>query len=55
VKTGSGIQVVVDGQSFPQGANIGSITNDTDSVVIGARPGSEYFVGSLDEASISIG
>ena len=54
VKTSSAIQLIVDGQTFSQAADIGSISN-TASVVIGARPGSEFFNGSLDEASIQIG
>jgi concanavalin A-like lectin/glucanase superfamily protein len=54
VKTASAIKVVVDGQAFSKAATIGSIAN-TDIVPIGARPGSEYFKGSLDEASIQIG
>jgi hypothetical protein len=54
VKTSSAIKVVVDGQTFSKSATIGSIAND-EPVVIGARPGSEYFNGSLDEASIQIG
>jgi hypothetical protein len=54
VKTSTAIKVVVDGQAFTKTANIGSIAN-TDAVPIGARPGSEYFQGALDEASIQIG
>ena len=54
VKTATAIQVVVDGQTFSKAANIGSTAN-TDAVPIGARPGSEFFKGSLDEASIQIG
>jgi hypothetical protein len=54
VKTASAIKVVVDGQTFSKTANVGSISN-TDPVVIGARPGSEFFNGSLDEASIQVG
>jgi hypothetical protein len=54
VKTSTAIKVVVDGVAFTKGANIGSIAN-TDAVPIGARPGSEYFQGALDEASIQIG
>jgi hypothetical protein len=54
VKTSTAIKVVVDGQAFTKSANIGSIAN-TDAVPIGARPGSEYFQGALDEASIQIG
>jgi concanavalin A-like lectin/glucanase superfamily protein/predicted actin-binding protein len=54
VKTSTAIQVVVDGQSFSKAANIGSTAN-ADAVPIGARPGSEFFNGSLDEASIQVG
>ncbi len=54
VKTASEIKVVVDGQEFSRTATIGTIAN-TDPVPIGARPGSEFFKGSLDEASIQIG
>lgn len=54
VKTSSSIQVVVDGQTFSKAATIGSIANSA-SVVVGARPGSEFFKGALDHASIRIG
>jgi hypothetical protein len=54
VKTSSAIKVVVDGQAYSKTANIGTIAN-SDSVVVGARPGSEFFKGTLDEASIKIG
>ena len=54
VKTSSSIQVVVDGQTFSKTATLGSIANSA-SVVIGARPGSEFFRGALDHASIRIG
>lgn len=54
VKTSSDIKLIVDGQSFSKAFNIGSIAN-SDAVPIGARPGSEYFKGSLDEAGIQVG
>jgi hypothetical protein len=54
VKTSSAIRLVVDGQTFSLPASVGSIAN-TASVVIGARPGSDFFNGSLDQASIHIG
>jgi len=54
VKTASAIKLIVDGQTFSQSANVGSIAN-TASVVVGARPGSDWYKGSLDEASIQIG
>ena len=53
-KTSSSIQVIVDGQAFSKAANVGSIANSVD-MAIGARPGSEYFRGSLDEASVTLG
>jgi hypothetical protein len=54
VKTASAIELIVDGTTFSQAADIGSIAN-TEDVVIGARPGSDWYSGSLDEASIQIG
>jgi hypothetical protein len=54
VKTASAIKVIVDGVAFSKTVTIGSIAN-TDALPIGARPGSEYFQGSLDEASIQVG
>jgi hypothetical protein len=53
-KTASVIKLIVDGQTFSQAATVGTIAN-TDDVVIGARPGSDWYSGSLDEASIQIG
>ena len=54
VKTASAIKLVVDGQAFSKAVTIGSIAN-TVALPIGARPGSEFFKGSLDEASVQIG
>ena len=54
VKTSSAIRLVVDGQTFSLPASVGSIANSA-SVVIGARPGSDFFNGSLDQASIHVG
>jgi hypothetical protein len=48
------IQVIVDGQTFSKAATIGSISNTT-NVAIGARPGSDWYHGQLDEASVQIG
>lgn len=53
-KTATGIRLVVDGQTFSMAGAVGTISNDA-PVVVGARPGSEFFQGSLDEASIRIG
>jgi hypothetical protein len=54
VKSSSAIGVVVDGASYTQTAAIGSISNSA-PVVIGARPGSDWYRGTLDEASIQLG
>ncbi len=54
VKTASAIKVVVDGATYSQSANVGTITN-TSPVVIGARPGSDWYHGALDEASLQVG
>ena len=54
VKTSSQIKVVVDGVAYAKSANVGSIANST-AIAVGARPGSEYFKGYLDEASIAVG
>jgi hypothetical protein len=54
VKTSTGIQLVVDGQTFTKSGSLGTISN-TVQVAVGAHPGSEFFRGSLDEASIQIG
>jgi hypothetical protein len=54
VKTTTSIRVVVDGRTFSKRARIGSISNSS-PLVIGARPGSEFFVGSVDEAYVQIG
>jgi concanavalin A-like lectin/glucanase superfamily protein len=54
VRNASGIQLVVDGATFSKAGAVGSISNTAD-VTIGTRGGSEFFQGSLDEASISVG
>jgi hypothetical protein len=53
-KTSSDIRLIVDGQTFTRAGAVGSISN-TSAVVIGARPGSEFFLGTLDEASLTVG
>jgi hypothetical protein len=53
-KTATSIRLVVDGQAFTQAGAVGSISNDA-PLVIGSHPGSEFFRGSLDEASVAIG
>jgi hypothetical protein len=54
-KSSSGIRLVVDGQSFSKSGGIGSISNSAPVVVASRAGSSEFFRGSLDEASISIG
>jgi Concanavalin A-like lectin/glucanases superfamily len=54
IKAPTVIELVVDGKTFTQPANVGSISN-TAPVVIGARPGGDWYAGSLDEVSIQIG
>jgi hypothetical protein len=54
VKTATAIRLVVDGRTFSQAATVGSISNSA-PLVVGARPGSEFFRGSLDEASVRTG
>lgn len=54
VKTRTSIRLIVDGRQFSKRARIGSISTPSD-LTIGARPGSEFFRGLLDEASVRIG
>ena len=54
VKTSTDIELIVDGHTFATAANVGAISN-TAPVVVGSHPGADWYQGSLDEASISIG
>lgn len=54
IKNPTSITLSVDGAKFTKSGTVGAIAN-TDIVPVGARPGSEYFQGWLDEASIQIG
>jgi len=40
--------------AFSKAGAVGSISNTAD-MVIGAHPGSEFFQGTLDEASVRLG
>jgi hypothetical protein len=52
-KTATGISTIVDGTTvYSRTFAVGSIANSAD-VAIGARPGSEYFQGSVDEIAIT--
>ncbi len=54
IKTSSKIEVVVDGTVFSKNASLGSIAN-TSPVTLGSHPGSDWYKGALDEASIQMG
>jgi hypothetical protein len=53
-KTATGISVTIDGTVYPKSVTLGSIT-DTDPLIIGAHPNSDYYNGVLDEASVTVG
>ena len=54
IKAPTTIELVVDGKTFTQPANVGSIAN-TAPVVLGSRPNGDWYSGDLDEVSIRIG
>jgi hypothetical protein len=54
VKAPTAIQLVVDGKTFTQAANVGSISNAA-ALVIGSRPDGDWYAGALDEISIATG
>lgn len=54
VKSRSRIKTIVDGRTFSRRARVGRIANRA-RVVVGARPGSDWYRGSLDQARIKIG
>jgi len=54
VKTANEIRLIVDGQRFTKRVRVGSISNGS-ALLIGARAGSEFFRGALDEASVVVG
>jgi hypothetical protein len=54
VKNRSRIKTIVDGRAFSKRARVGRIANGA-RVVVGARPGSDWYRGSLDQARVKIG
>jgi hypothetical protein len=54
IKAPTAIQLVVDGRTFTEAANVGSISN-TAPLVIGARPDADWYLGALDEISVATG
>lgn len=53
-RTANAVTLTVDGSKFSHAGATGTISN-TNGITIGAKPGSDYYKGSLDEISISIG
>ncbi len=54
IKAPTAIQLVVDGKTFTEAANVGSIST-TAPLIIGARPDGDWYQGYLDEISIATG
>jgi hypothetical protein len=53
-RTAQAVTLTVDGAKFSHAGATGTISN-TDGITIGAKPGSDYYQGALDEISVSIG
>jgi Concanavalin A-like lectin/glucanases superfamily len=53
-KTNSTVELTVDGKSWTVSKSAGSISNSA-SVVLGAKPGDDWYDGLMDDVSISIG
>jgi hypothetical protein len=54
-RTGSGISVSVDGKAPRTHSGATGTISNSSALVIGAKPGSDYTKGSLDEISVSVG
>jgi hypothetical protein len=54
IKAPTQISLIVDGSVFSQAANVGTIENAS-PVVIGGRPGADWYRGTLDDVSIQVG
>lgn len=54
IKAPTAIQLVVDGKTFTEPANVGSISTPA-PLIIGARPDGDFYLGNLDEISIATG
>jgi len=52
-KTRSTIRLRVDRRTYTLSKDVGSISNDA-ALVIGAKPGNDYYNGHLDESSVTI-
>jgi Concanavalin A-like lectin/glucanases superfamily len=53
-RSASGVSVTVDGTTWTTAGATGAISNSS-KLVIGAKPGSDYTNGTIDEVSISVG
>ncbi|MDP9222822.1 MAG: LamG domain-containing protein [Actinomycetota bacterium] len=54
VKTDTTIQLVIDGVTYSKAAVVGSISNSSD-VIVGAKPGDDFYNGLLDEVVVAVG
>jgi hypothetical protein len=53
-KFSSSVKLTIDGTAYSTRKSVGSISNSSD-MVVGARPGSEFYQGDLDELTFTIG
>jgi Concanavalin A-like lectin/glucanases superfamily len=53
-RSGTGVSVTVDGTTWTKAGATGTISNSS-RLVIGAKPGSDYTKGTIDEVSVSVG
>ncbi|MDP9225043.1 MAG: LamG domain-containing protein [Actinomycetota bacterium] len=54
VKTDTNIQLIIDGATFTKSAKVGSMSNSSD-VIVGAKPGDDFYKGTLDEVRLDQG
>jgi Concanavalin A-like lectin/glucanases superfamily len=53
-KSDSSIKLVVDGVAYSKTGTVGSIDNAS-AVILGAKPGDDFFNGLIDEATVVVG
>ncbi len=54
VKTDTNIQLIIDGATFTKSAKVGSMSNSSD-IIVGAKPGDDFYKGTLDEVRLDQG
>jgi Concanavalin A-like lectin/glucanases superfamily len=54
VKTGTTVELTVDGTTYRKAAAVGSIANGS-ALYIGAKPGDDYMDGLIDEVQLDVG